>query len=305
MIVNVGSINMDLVVRVDHLPAPGETVLGSEYQTHHGGKGANQAVAAARAGGRVRMVGAVGEDEFGRSLRSGLDAEGIDTRWVRTVAGKSGVAFISVDESGENSIIVSPGANAHVTGPALPDDAFDGARVVLLQLEIPLAGVREAMRRGRAAGATVILNLAPAAPLSKADLAGVDVLVVNEVEAAVLTGGSTPRNREQGAAAARQLLEFAPAVVVTLGRQGAVWAEAADGGELPAHEVLVRDTTAAGDAFVGMLAARLAAGADLGEAVRWANAAGGLAATAEGAQPSIPRLAQVEAFLAARAGDPE
>src|SRR5690606_19221212 len=111
----------------------------------------------------------------------------------------------------------------------------------------PLAGVREAMRRGRAAGATVILNLAPAAPLSKADLAGVDVLVVNEVEAAVLTGGSTPRNREQGAAAARQLLEFAPAVVVTLGRQGAVWAEAADGGELPAHEVLVRDTTAAGD----------------------------------------------------------
>ena len=303
MIVTVGSINMDLVVRVRKLPQPGGTILGSEYQTHFGGKGANQAVAAARGEGQVRMIGAVGDDDFGARLKAGLASDGIDTETVRELPGKSGVAFISVDESGQNNIIVSPGANASVTGGTFRPQAFEGASVVLLQLEIPLEGVREAIRLGREVGATILLNLAPAMPLPPQELAGVDVLVVNEVEAAVLSGEPSPGTRSQAGVLARKLLDFAPTVVITLGSQGVAWASRVEGetaeNSLPALEVPVVDTTGAGDTFVGMLAARLAQGDPLERAVRWANAAGALATTKEGAQPSIPRLAQVEEFLAA------
>src|SRR5690625_1557602 len=292
---------MDLVVRLRQLPKPGETVLGSEYQTHFGGKGANQAVAAARGGGQVRMIGAVGDDDFGGRLREGLVAAGIDMAGVRVQPGKSGVAFISVDDQGQNTIIVSPGANTAITEETLEARDFEGASVVLLQMEIPLGGVREAIRLGKAAGAKVLLNLAPAMHLPPAELQGVDILILNETEASVLAGAESPGTRAQAGVLARKLLEFAPTVMITLGSQGVAWASR-EGGEpvedaLPAFEVQAVDSTGAGDAFVGMLAARLAGGDTLREATVWASGAGALATTRDGAQPSLPTSAQVESFL--------
>ncbi|MFO7545399.1 MAG: ribokinase [Trueperaceae bacterium] len=186
----VGSANVDLVVRVPRHPAPGETVLGSAYQRHPGGKGANQAVAAARLGAEVRFVGRVGDDEFGARLRAALEADGIDTSALRQDPAPTGVAFIQVDEQGENAIVVAPGAN-HALTPADVDPAsIEGADVVLLQLEIPLATVVEAARVARAAGAQVVLNAAPIAALPGAVWDFVDVLLVNESEAAGLLAWS-------------------------------------------------------------------------------------------------------------------
>jgi len=301
VIVTVGSINMDLVVRLRQLPKPGETVMGSDYQTHFGGKGANQAVAAARGGAQVRMIGAVGDDDFGARLREGLSRAGVDVSGVRVQPGKSGVAFIAVDDQGQNNIIVSPGANAAVTGQSLSGADFEGAAVVLLQMEIPFGGNREAIRLGKAAGARVLLNLAPAMPLPPQELEGVDLLLLNETEAAVLAGSTGPGTRVQAGVLARKLLDFAPTVMITLGAQGVAWASRESGevveDSLPAFEVEPVDSTGAGDAFAGMLAARLAGGEALTEAARWASAAGALATTREGAQPSLPSHEQVEAFL--------
>lgn len=298
----VGSINMDLVVHVKRHPLPGETLLGSDYQTFPGGKGANQAVAAARSGGRVGMVGCLGNDGFGGQLLQGLIQDGIETGWIKRVEGPSGVAFIAVNAQGQNSIIVAPGSNYRLLPEDLQAEAFRGAKVVLLQLEVPLPTVIAAARRGQEAGATVILNAAPARALTPQELQDVDLLVVNEFEAGIVGGQRAPQGVQEALQTAQSLCEQVSSVVITLGAAGCVWAEGFSGepGYLPAFEVDPVDTTAAGDAFVGMLASRLARGEALAPALGWASAAGALATTREGAQPSLPTLAEVESFLAGR-----
>ncbi|HEU4742365.1 MAG TPA: ribokinase [Meiothermus sp.] len=304
-IIVVGSINMDLVVHVERHPAPGETLLGSDYQTFPGGKGANQAVAAARAGGSVRMVGCLGSDGFGGQLLQGLVQDGIDTDWIKRVGGPSGVAFIAVNAQGQNSIIVAPGSNRRLLPEDLKAEAFSSAKVMLLQLEVPLPTVLEAARRGKEAGARVILNAAPARSFAADELRDVDLLVVNEFEAGIVLGQEAPEGIEEALAAAQGLRERVSSVVITLGAQGCVWADTSGQGYVPAFPVQPVDTTAAGDAFVGMLASRLAEWESLEHgaleaALRWASAAGALATTQEGAQPSLPTLAEVESFMAGR-----
>jgi ribokinase len=297
MIVTVGSVNMDLVVRVAKQPRPGETILGSDYEAHPGGKGANQVVAAARLGGEVRFVGCVGSDAFGERLFSGLEREGIDLRWAKRLEAPSGIALISVAESGQNSIIVSPGANGRLTPERLEPAAFESAKVVLCQLEIPLETVLAAAKLGKEAGAITLLNAAPARRLGAHALEDVDILVVNEVEAGMLLGQEVPDDPEEALKTASELRELAPTVIITLGSRGVAWKSAQSEGHQVALHVQVADTTAAGDAFVGALATLLAEGQPLEEALRWANAAGALTTTRVGAQPSLPQRLEVEALL--------
>lgn len=290
----IGSINIDLVTRVKAFPRPGETLLGSDYQTHHGGKGANQAVAAARMGAAVSFVGRIGQDDFGASLRAGLEDEGIDIVGLQTVAGPSGAAFITLDTGGQNTIIVAPGANAKLEPDELTSKPFRDAAVVVLQLEIPESTVKRAIELSRQEGVKSIVNAAPAGTLTIEDLLGCDVLVVNETEAATLL--AAPLDSDP----VRLLDDLArrfPAVVITLGASGVIWRDGHAAGRLGPHDVEVVDTTAAGDAFVGALAASLAKGLDLGDAVRWGNAAGALAVGRAGAQPSLPSFGEVEVLL--------
>jgi ribokinase len=300
MIVVVGSLNMDLVVRVPRAPRPGETLLGSAYETHPGGKGANQAVAAARFGAPVRMVGRVGRDAYGDPLTHHLAAEGIELSFVEQTDDKTGVAFITIDGAGQNSIVVAPGANAALRPEDLTGTVFEGAKVVLVQLEIPLETALRAAELGRGVGALVLLNLAPAQRLNREQLQHVDVLLVNESEATTLLELAPEAPLEDPEGVLARLRALVPAVVLTLGARGAVWAAPEGQGVEPAHEVAVVDTTAAGDAFAGALAAELARGAPLSAAVRYAGAAGALAVSRSGAQPSLPTREEVARLLAAR-----
>ncbi len=297
----IGSLNMDLVVRCARLPAPGETVSGHGFATLPGGKGANQAVAAARAGARVAMLGAVGTDGFGATMRAGLVAEGIDLAHLATVPGPSGIALIAVDDDGANQIVVAPGANAAVTTTAI-DHALDALEpgILLLQHEIPLEVVAHAARAAAARGWFVLLNPAPAALVPTAVWPALDLIAPNETEAAALLGA--PVTDPDAAAAGLRALG-ARAALVTLGAAGAVYADAAGPrrvASLPARAV---DTTGAGDAFLGALAAMLAAGCRIDEAMGFAAAAAALSVTRPGAQPSLPTRAEVRDFLSAVAGD--
>lgn len=283
----VGSANLDLVATTETLPAPGVTVLGTSYAEHPGGKGLNQAVAAARAGARVAFVGAVGLDAAGRGLLDVLAAEHIDATGVQQV-GTTGRALIGVSAAGENSIIVVPGANATLTAEHVRA-ALPRARVVLVQLEIPLPAVGAALATGRAMGATTVLNPAPApaAPLPAEVLQHCDLVVPNEHEADAIGGAPS------------LLAEGATTVIVTRGAAGISLVTSADTVDLRAFTVEAVDTTAAGDAFCGALCAELAAGADLAAAVRVAMAAGALATTVAGAVPSLPRRAAIDELLSA------
>lgn len=298
----VGSLNMDLVMRTPHLPVPGETVSGGPFATHPGGKGANQAVAAARLGAAVAMVGRVGGDAFGARLRTELDQADIDIRQVVTLPDvASGVALIAVEASGQNSIIIAPGANGALT-PADVEAAgptITAAQVLLLQLETPLPAVQRAAELAHAAGTLVLLNPAPAQPLPAELLAQVDYLIPNEQEAALLLGEAIATDADAAGPAQRLCAQTGVGgVVITLGAQGAVLAQAQTEPQfVPAHSVEVADTTAAGDAFVGAFAVALAEGRTPAEALRWGNAAGALAVTAAGAQPSLPSRNAVAALL--------
>ncbi|MEU6214924.1 MULTISPECIES: ribokinase [unclassified Streptomyces] len=290
-----GSTNMDLVAYVAKAPRLGETVTGRAFRTVPGGKGANQAVAAARSGGKVVMIGAVGADEFGVRLRSALTAAGVETAGLRTVEGSSGTAHITVDDEGGNSIVVVPGANAAVTGLEAGDEArIAAAGTLLLQLELPMAAVVAGARAARAHGVRTVLTPAPAQPLPAALLAATDLLVPNEHEAAALTGLTDPHQ------AAEALLADVPEVVVTLGAAGVL--HAARGREplaVPAPRVRAVDTTAAGDTFVGALAVALGEGRPMPEALRWASAAAALSVQRHGAQDSMPTRAETEALAGA------
>ncbi|SCG55552.1 ribokinase [Micromonospora echinaurantiaca] len=302
-VVVVGSTNLDLVVTAPQLPRPGETVLGENFRTVPGGKGANQAVAAARAGAACGFVGAVGDDEFGAQLRASLVAAGVDVRGLRTVPGPSGVALIAVDRDAENFIVVAPGANGELTDLGVDDRAaIAAADVLLLQLEVPLPTVVAAAGLARAEGTTVVLNAAPAAPLPAELLDLVDVLVVNEHEAAVVAGVFA----DEPPVLVDALLELVPRVVLTLGARGAAYADRSGLRlEIPAPRIDAVDTTAAGDAFTGALAVGWAerGGAVDADAVtailRWACAAGAACAQRPGASTALPERAAIEALYAA------
>jgi ribokinase len=301
----VGSLNMDFVVTVDHLPAPGQTVLGRNFQMIPGGKGANQACAAARLGANsitVRMVGRVGYDVFADHLKASLSAAGVDVSAVHaTRAQATGVALISVDTAGQNSIVVASGANHALLASETEAmrSVFRGARFALFQLESPLDTVAAALKLARAEGARTILDPAPAVPLAPELLASVDILTPNETEASILLGLPPGRvSRSDAAALAHSLRERGPkAVLLKLGDQGCFYCD----GEVelfsPAFKVAVRDTTAAGDTFNAALAVALAEDRGVEEALRFANAAAAISVTRMGAQASVPTRSEVDALL--------
>jgi ribokinase len=291
-----GSINLDYVVRVAHHPLPGETILGGDVETHPGGKGANQAVAAARAGARVRMIGCVGGDAPGAFMRENLEREGIDTTLVRSVVGPSGAAFIAVSDAGQNTIIVSPGANGLVSAQDLNPTKLAWSKLLLMQLEVPLETVMATASLARQGGVRVVLNLAPARELSAAHLKDIDLLIVNEIEAGTL-GGVTPKTPSEALEVARGLRRSVKVVIVTLGAQGAVYSSDDGEAHVPSPKVKVVDTTAAGDAFIGALCTALTDGLALETAVKRGVIAGALACTKAGAQPSLPRKAEIDAMM--------
>ena len=301
-IVVVGSLNMDLVVEVPTIPLPGETVLGKNFATFPGGKGANQAVAAARLGALVSLIGRVGQDAFGDQLLASAQADGINVSHVgRDESAATGVAMIVVDDKGQNSIAVASGANFCLTADHVREawGALEEIDILVMPLETPLETIATAVDLAHQSGVTVVLNPAPAQLLPEQILAKIDVLVPNEPETAQLTNMSigTADEREESA---NQLLALGVGnVVLTLGSHGAL---VLDGKtkrftDVPANQVEVVDTTAAGDAFVAALAVGLGEGKSLTEAAKFANAVGALAVTKLGAQPSLPLRDEVEGFL--------
>ncbi|MDR7390175.1 MAG: ribokinase [Armatimonadota bacterium] len=293
----VGSLNMDLVVKVPHLPQVGETVTGGVFSTFPGGKGANQAVGAARLGACVTMVGRVGADPFGAQLVDALRREGVDVAAVGTdPESPTGIAAIGVDEQGRNLILVAPGANARLLPHDVGEAVIARSQVLLLQLEIPTVTVLHAARVARRHGAWVCLDPAPAAPLPEELYRLVDVLNPNEVEAAALTGISI-RTLEDAQRAARRLLDRGPRhVVVKLGDRGSYYLSSDEAGHVPALGVKAVDTTAAGDVFAAALGVALGEGRSLRESVQFASCAAALKVTRMGAQ-SMPSREEVEAVL--------
>ncbi|MFB7779170.1 ribokinase [Streptomyces bauhiniae] len=292
----VGSANADLVIGVERRPAAGETVLGSDLAVHPGGKGANQAVAAARLGARTALLARVGDDAHGRLLLDAQRAAGVDTAGVLVGGAPTGVALITVDPLGDNSIVVSPGANSRLT----PGDVraatgrLHAARVVSAQMEVPLETVVEVVRN-LAPGSRLVLNASPPRPLPAQVLAACDPLIVNEHEAKVLLGGAAPGGRPEEQA--RGLLAEGPrSVVVTLGADGALVASADGIVRVAPVKVDAVDITGAGDAFTAALAWRLSQGSSLADAAHYAARAGALTATRPGAQDSFPTAAEVKAL---------
>ncbi len=297
MIVVFGSINIDLVVPVERLPRPGETVLGPRYTLVPGGKGANQALAAARAGGQVRMIGRVGRDGFADLALAELKAAGIDLSAVERDELPTGCALIPVDRAGGNLIIVASGANSAAAERQVADALLGQDKLVMLQMEVPLAENWRLVERAKRRGARVMLNCAPAAEVPRATMAALDWLVVNESEAELLARSLSLTVADARAAGAAIAKAVATTVIITLGGEGAVAFSASDAwtiGTLPIKPV---DTTAAGDAFVGAFAAAIDAGANLPAALHRASVAGGLACTIAGAQPSLPTRAAIESRL--------
>jgi len=302
-IVVVGSINLDLVAGATRIPAPGETVSGSRFQTFFGGKGANQAVAAGRLGAQVHMLGKVGSDVFGSQLRSGLESAGVNTAAVGEATGPSGVALISTDSAGQNSIIVVPGANGQVT-PADLDvhlDLIRNAAIVLTQLEIPLPTVERLAEITRREGVPLMLDPAPARSLPDSLFQQVDWITPNETETCTLLGTPSVQWNDSGMkdAADALLRRGVRNVVLKLGERGCYLALASGRREfVPAYQVRAVDTTAAGDAFNGAFATAMVRGQDPIGAAAWASAVAAISVTRAGAQPSMPNPQEVAQFLA-------
>ncbi len=293
-IVVIGSANMDMVVQVEHIPAAGETVLGGDAAAIPGGKGANQAVAAARLGGSVHFIGRVGQDAFGDTLNKGLASEGIDvTHLKKDRNAPSGIALIGVDCRGQNSIIVAPGANAHVSLEDIENAAelIQRSDSIVLQLEIPIASVKKALETARTSGVRTILNPAPYShthPLDRSVLELVDILTPNEHEAAGILGLDTPGGLDMEKAAIQIREMGVRAVVITLGGDGCLLSDSKGERHISGLPVAPVDTTAAGDCFTGALAVALSEGKSLDEAAVFANRAAAISVTRVGAQPSLP-----------------
>jgi ribokinase len=292
---------MDMVVRCDELPLPGQTILGTDFVMNPGGKGANQAVAAAKMGARTQLVARLGNDMFAEASEKSYAEVGLGTDYVRRDEAKaSGIALIFVDENGENEIVVAPGANMQLT-PADIDAArpvIEGAKVMLLQLEIPMETVRYAARVAVENKTRVILNPAPARILPADLLQNTDIIIANETEILVLTGAEDV-GIHTASAACRPLLDAGvESVITTLGKDGALITSGSGATRVPGFKVKAIDTTSAGDTFNGALACALAEGKNLEQAVLFANAAAALSATKQGAQISMPTRAEVDAKMA-------
>ncbi|WP_175857813.1 ribokinase [Burkholderia anthina] len=293
----VGSVNVDLVTHAPRLPVPGETLLGTTFQTVHGGKGANQAVAAARLGASVAMIGCVGDDAFGTRLHGALAAERIDVTHLHRIEGEAtGVATITVDVHGANSIVVVPGANDRLDIARIDAarDAIAAAALMVCQLEVPIATVAHAIARAIAYRTPVLLNPAPAQPLLDTLLARIDYLVVNETEAESLTGIAVGDDASAVRAADALCAKGVGNVLVTLGARGVCWRGSAGSGRHDALAVVAVDTTAAGDTFVGGFATARAGGASMDDAIGFGQRAAAISVTRCGAQTSIPTREEVE-----------
>ena len=291
---------MDLVTRASRLPRAGETLIGQSFSTVPGGKGANQAVASARLGAEVAMIGCVGTDAYGDQLREALLVEGIDCQAVSTVDGSSGVALIVVDDSSQNAIVIVAGSKGELTPAAMRavDAVLQAGDVIVCQLEVPMETVGYTLKRGRELGKTVILNPAPASgPLPTEWYASIDYLIPNESEASALSG-MTVDSLDSAKLAATQLIKAgAGKVIITLGAEGALFADGESFEHLMAPKVKAVDTTAAGDTFVGGFAAALVNGQSEAQAIRFGQVAAALSVTRDGAQPSIPTLNDVQGFV--------
>lgn len=290
-VVVIGSLNMDLVMRTPRVPVGGETLHGHEFSTLPGGKGANQAVACARLGAKVAMIGQVGNDGFGTTLRDGLAADGIDTSGVlQTSAVGTGVAMILVEDIGQNRIVLAAGANGALTPADIDAHAarIGGAAMLVLQLEVPMPVVQRAIGIAHAAGVPVLLNPGPASPLPEAVWSQIDILVPNESEATLLSGVEVSDVTSAYAAAKVFRQRGVKCVLITLGANGVAVIDDAGERHLPAHVVKAVDTTAAGDTFIGGLSAGLVEGLAMDDAVALGQRASALCVTRHGAQPSIP-----------------
>ena len=295
-----GSLNADLVQRVERFPRPGETVIGSDLSIVPGGKGGNQAYAAAVLGGRVEMVGRVGSDPFGPTLIESLTKAGADTSKILVSPASSGTAAILVLPNGENVIVISPGANGKLTPLDVESlDVLEEGAILLVQMEVPLETTRRALEQARERGATTILDPAPARTLSREVLGLVDYLTPNQTEAALLLGtGEEIESYEDAERSARKLLGCGPStVILKLGALGVVIANREGCQRVPGFAVQAVDSTAAGDTWNGAFAVALAEGKKIAAAARFANAAGAISVTRAGAQSSIPTRGEVDAFL--------
>ena len=293
----IGSLNADLVVRAQRFPLPGETISGEDLQILPGGKGANQAVAAARLGASVSMLGRVGRDNFGSYLLENLESNNVDTRLVQRDDASTGTATIIVDSNGQNSIVLSAGANGKVSDADVRTASFPDFNLLLLQLEIPIETVLSAARRAKESGLRVLLNPAPARPLPEELISLPDFLLPNEIELSLLTN-QTVNDIPSAEKASKILLgRGAQTIILTLGANGALIVTKEMTRHIPPFKVNVVDTTAAGDAFIGGFASALLQNKSLEEAVRYGCACGALATTRFGAQPSLPTREEVEKFI--------
>ncbi len=302
-VVVVGSSNTDMVIQTPKIPSPGETVLGGDYVIASGGKGANQAVASARLGAETILVARVGHDIFGERAVASIGAAGVNTKYIiHDPSAPSGIALIAVDSTGQNSIVVAPGANANLSPDDVNNamDAFQECDVVALQFEVPLVTVERAIALAKELDKIVILNPAPARSFPDYFLRGVDVLIPNEVEASMILGREINASFTHADAANALREKGVDAVVITLGAEGAVAASHDRIQEIPPRRVKAVDTTAAGDCFTGALATALGEGKDLGQAVYFANAAAALSVTRLGAQTSMPTRQEVDSFIKKR-----
>lgn len=294
----VGSLNADLVVKSPRFPQPGETISGEDLQIIPGGKGANQAVAAARQGVKTAMLGRVGSDSFAPFLIDNLNANQVNTSHVIVDSSATGTAIIVVDSNGQNSIVLSPGANGNVSPADVDSASFLTSKLLLLQLEIPTLTVLHAAQQARANGLTVILNPAPAKSLPAELLSNVDILIPNETELALLTGLPIHDVASAEHAAKEILKQGVKTVIVTLGSKGALLVTSTQVTQVDTYKVNVVDTTAAGDAFIGGFASAMLSGKSLEDSVRYGCACGALATTKFGAQPSLPTKEEVEKLIA-------